>query len=159
MMDVPLLELMKDNAGHDRKFKRYWVNFPVFLQAVAEEAALSVPAPEGLSERLPALTHNISLSGIALVCAGRYEPTALVEIEITLEGQTYLLLARVRRRHQLDLHGEPMYHYGTQFVRTEAVLRFIPVAAEFLLAQDAGLLVKRGLGATPSVKPSPAPAG
>ena len=145
-MEVPLLELMKDQAGHDRKFKRYWVNFPVFLQAATEEAAPPMPASEGLSERLPALTHNISLSGIAFVCAGQYEPAELVEIEITLEDQTHLLLTRIRRRHQLDLHGEPMYYYGTQFVRTEAVLRFIPVAAEFLLALDANRIAKGGLG-------------
>ena len=135
MNGIPLLELMKDNDGHDRTFKRYWVNFPVCVRATAEEAALSEARPEDLAERVPGLTHNVSLSGIAFVCAGRFVPAGLIEIKITLTGQTYLLLARVRRRRQLDLPGEPLYHYGTQFVRTEAALNFIPAAAEFLLAQ------------------------
>ncbi len=133
MNGVPLLELMKDADGHDRTFKRYWVNFPVAVRATTEEAAASPSAPEDLAERAPGLTHNVSLSGIAFVCAGRFDPAGLVEIEIALAGRTHLLLARVRRRRQLDLPGEPLYHYGTQFVRTEASLRFIPAAAEFLL--------------------------
>jgi len=133
MNGVPLLELMKDEDGHDRTFKRYWVNFPVSVRATTEEAAASPYAAEDLAGRAPGLTHNVSLSGIAFVCAGRFEPAGLVEIEIALAGQTYRLLARVRRRQQLDLPGEALYHYGTQFVRTEAALAFIPAAAEFLL--------------------------
>lgn len=154
-MHVPLLDLMKDNAGHDRKFKRYWVNFPVSVRAVAGEDAEEAgpPAPEDPAERLPALTHNISLSGIAFVCAGRYDPGGLVEIEITLEARTHFLLARVRRRRQLDLPGEALYHYGTQLVRTDAVLQFIPAAAEFLLAQGGGRHTGRGSGTPPGPAP------
>ncbi|GEM_PF-2367081 len=159
MLEVPLLDLMKDNAGHARKFKRYWVNFPVSVQAATEEAMLPVPAPEGLTERLPALTHNISLSGIAFLCAGLYHPTELIEIEITLEAQTHLLLARIRRRRELDLPGEPMYHYGTQFVRTEAALRFIPIAAEFLLAQGGARRVGCVPRRTPSLTSGTVPVG
>jgi len=150
MIGVPLLDLMKDNAGHDRNFKRYWVNFPVSIRPVAGEDAEGAtplsPALEDPAERLPALTHNISLSGIAFVCAGRYEPSGLVEIEITLAGQTHFLLARICRQRQLDLPGEALYYYGTQFVRTEAALRFIPAAAEFLLAHGG---VRHGSGMTP----------
>ena len=137
MNGVPLLELMKDEDGHDRTFKRYWVNFPVSVRATTEEAAAAPYAAEDLAERAPGLTHNVSLSGIALVCAGRFEPAGLVEIEIALAGQVYRLLARVRRRQRLDLPGEALYHYGTQFVRTEAALAFIPAAAEFLLLHGA----------------------
>jgi len=157
MIGVPLLDLMKDNAGHDRKFKRYWVNFPVSIRPVAGEDAEGAvplsPAPEDPAERLPALTHNISLSGIAFVCAGRYEPGRLVEIEIALEARTHFLLARVRRRRQLDLPGEALYYYGTQLVRTDAVLQFIPIAAEFLLAQGSERTAKRSNGMAP--KPVP----
>ncbi len=128
---------MKDTDGHDRTFKRYWVNFPVSVRATTEEAAASPSPSEDLAERAPGLTHNVSLSGIAFVCAGRFEPAGLVEIEIALAGQTHRLLARIRRRRQLDLPGEPLYHYGTQFVRTEAALAFIPAAAEFLLLHGA----------------------
>lgn len=137
MNGVPLLELMKDEDGHDRTFKRYWVNFPVSIRVTTEETSASPYAPEDLAERVPGLTHNISLSGIAFVCAGRFEPAGLVEIEITLAGQMYRLLARVCRRQQLDLPGEALYHYGTQLMRTEAALAFIPAAAEFLLLHGA----------------------
>ena len=160
MLEVPLLDLMKDNAGHERKFKRYWVNFPVSIREAAEEADPPVSTPEDRAVRVPGLTHNISLSGIAFVCAGLYDPAGLIEIEITLQAQTHVLLARVRRRRQLDLPGEPMFHYGTQFVRTEAVLRFIPVAAEFLLAHSGDRRVSRAVpGSTPSLTPATSPMG
>ena len=163
MMGVPLLDLMKDNAGQGRKFQRHWVNLPVSVRAVAgedaEETAPSLPAPEDPAERLPALTHNVSLSGIAFVCAGRYDPGRLVEIEIALEGRTYSLRARVRRRQPLDLPGEPMYHYGTQLVRTDAALQFIPDLAAFLLTQGRDRAARRATGSTPSFTPGTSPTG
>lgn len=153
MKEVPLLDLMKDDNGYDRKFKRYWVNFPMSVQAAAEEAAPSALSPKASVECLPALTHNISLSGIAFVCAGHYDNASLIEIDIPLAGQTHFLLARVRRRRQLDLPGEPMYHYGTQFLRTEAVLQFIPIAAEFLLAQGSDRRTGRSHGMSDGLAP------
>lgn len=140
MPEVPLLELLKDEAGFDRTFKRYRVSLPVIIQAAAGEAG---PEPERPGEGLPGLAHNISLSGIGFVCLGQFEMGTLIEIEITIEAQTHLLLARVRWCRPLDLPGDTMYHYGTQFVRTEAVLRFIPDAAEFLLARGDGRRVSR----------------
>ena len=147
MLEVPLLELLKDDHGQDRTFKRYRVNFPVFVHENAGGAAA------------PGLAHNISLSGLGLVCLGCFEPGAMVEIEITLEAEAHLLLARVCRRRRLDLSGDLMYHYGTQFVRTEAVLRFIPAAAEFLLAQGDDRRVGRAGGSRPSVTPATSPRG
>ena len=146
MMVVPLLDLMKDDGGHDRTFKRYRVNFPLSIHTDAEEAAV------------PGLAHNISLSGIGFVCLGRFDPESLVEIGITLETQAYLLLASIRRRRQLDLPGDSMYHYGTQFVRTEAVLQFIPAAAEFLLAQGGDQGGTQRVSRAPSSRPSRTPA-
>ena len=127
-MDVPLLELMKDNSGYDRTFKRYRLDFPVLVRPAPQE-------PESRSDGLPGLVQNLSLSGLSFACIGSFAMTSLVEIEITFESQTYLLLALVRWRWRLDSPDGPMYHYGAQFQRTEAVLQFIPAAAQFLLAQ------------------------
>ncbi len=151
-MDVPLLDLMKDDTGYDRTFKRYRVSFPMLVQAAAEETGETSLAPES-DESLPGLAHNISLSGTGFVCAGAFNLASLVKIEITLEAQTYLLLARIHRRRQLDLPGDPLYYYGAQFLRTEAVLQFIPAAAEFLLAQSSERSAGRSNGMTPGSAP------
>ena len=119
---------MKDNSGYDRTFKRYRLDFPVFARPAPEE-------PESRADGLPGLVQNLSLSGLSFACVGPFALASLVEIEITLEAQTYLLLALVRWRRRFDSPDGPMYHYGAQFQRTEAVLQFIPAAAQFLLAQ------------------------
>ncbi len=147
MMGMPLLDLMKDDRGQERTFKRYRVNLPLFVHENAGRAAV------------PGLAHNISLSGIGFVCLEHFEPEAMVELEITLEARAYLLLARVCRCRRLDLPGDLLYHYGTQFVRTEAVLRFIPEAAEFLLAQGGDRRTVRVPGSTPSRTPATSPVG
>ena len=132
-MGVPLLDLMKDNTEYDRTFKRFRVNFPLSVALTSgEETGMG---DEAAREVLPGLAHNASLSGIGFVCSGLYEMGSLLDVEVTLNAQTFLLLARVCWRRTLDLPGDPMYHYGTKFERTESVLRFIPVAVEFLLAQ------------------------
>ena len=130
-MGVALLELMKDDAEFDRTFKRYRVNVPLFIASAAGGD------PTEAREILPGLAHNVSLSGLGFVCFGCFEMGSLLDVEITLESQTFVLLATVRRRRQMDLNGDVMYHYGTQFERTEEALRFIPVAAQFMLTHGA----------------------
>lgn len=72
-----------------------------------------------------------------------------------------LLLGRKRPvRRQTVLAG----WVQAKFLRAEAVLQFIPIAAEFLLAQGGDRRVKGGsgrcgLGSTPSVMPGTSPAG
>lgn len=156
-MNAPLLEMMKDTSGYDRTFKRYRISFPMSIQAAEGEAADA--GQETRREILPGLAHNISLSGIGFVCARRFDLESLLEIEITLGAQTFSLLARVRWCQPLNIPGESLYHYGAQFVRTEAVLQFIPVAAEFLLAHGSERLVRGEGGRIPSVTPGTAPVG
>ena len=122
---------MKDDAEFDRTFKRYRVNVPLSIAPVAD---YELSEPLGA---VPGLAHNVSLSGLGFVSFGCFETESLLDIEITLEAQTFVLLAAVRRRSQMDLNGDVMYHYGTQFERTEAALLFIPVAAQFMLAHGA----------------------
>ncbi len=148
---------MKDTSGYDRTFKRYRISFPMSIQA-AEDKADDVRL-KTWSEVLPGLAHNISLSGIGFVCSGRFDLQTLLEIEITLESRIFSLLACVRWCQPLNIPGEPLYHYGAQFVRTEAVLEFIPVAAEFLLTHGSERLVRREGGMTPSVTPGTVPVG
>lgn len=148
-MDVPLLDLMKDDNGYDRTFKRYRVNLPLLARPATEETVSPAFAPEGRAGGLPGLAHNISLSGISFVCGDALDPASLAEIEITLEAQTYFLLARICWRRQLDLAGDPLYYYGAQFLRTEAALQFIPAAAEFLLALGGDHRANGELGMTP----------
>lgn len=136
MRDVPLLDLMKDNHGYDRTFKRYQVNFPLIAHPAEEESISPVLVRESRAGGLPGLAHNISLSGIGFVSCAYFELASLAEIEITLEAQTYFLLARIRWCRLLDLPGAALSHYGAKFLRTESVLQFIPAAARFLLAQD-----------------------
>ncbi len=149
MKDVPLLNLMKDDEGHERTFRRYRVDFPMLAYPAAEENGLPIPAPESRPGGTPGLAHNVSLSGAGFLCGGFFEPGSLVEIEITLEDRTYSLLARIRWRRRLDLPGNPLCYYGAKFLRTEAVLQFIPVAAQFLLAQSSGRPVERERPAEP----------
>ncbi len=130
-MGVALLDLMKDDAELDRTFKRYRVNVPLSIASAAGDGS------EEVREVLPGLAHNVSLSGLGFVSFGCYEMGNLLDIEITLESQTFVLLATVRRKRQMDLNGDVLYHYGTQFVRTEAALHFIPVAAQFMLTHGA----------------------
>ena len=160
MLEVPLLELMKDKAGYERTFKRFRVNFPVVVQAATQEADAE---SGGWCGGLPGLAHNISLSGIGFISFGMFTPDTLIEVEITIrvpgavEAQTHLLLARIRWCRPLELPGDTMYHYGTQFVRTEAVLRFIPDAAQFLLTH--GDDRSACPGSRPSVTPATSPRG
>lgn len=128
-MGVALLDLMKDDAEVDRTFKRYRMNFPLSVAPAG--------VGEGKRDILPGLAQNVSLSGIGFVCFGRFELEDLLDIEITLESQRFVLLSTIRRRQPLDLNGDAMYHYGTQFERTEDVLRFIPIAAQFMLTHGA----------------------
>ena len=130
-MGVALLDLMKDDAEFDRTFKRYRVNVPLSIAPAAGDEL------DEAREVLPGLAHNVSLSGLGFVCFGRFEMESLLDVEITLESQTFVLLATVRRRSQMDLNGDVLYLYGTQFERTEAALRFIPVAAQFMLTHGA----------------------
>ena len=153
IMSVPLLDLMKDNSGYDRTFKRYRVIFPLRVQAAAEESGVLTSAPEPQAEILPGLAHNISISGIGFVCSGRFELASLVEMEVTLGEQTYQLTARIRWHRKLNLPGDAMHHYGAQFLRTDGVLQFIPAAAEFLLSQDSDRSAERGRDMTPGPAP------
>lgn len=156
-MNVPLLDLMKDKSGYDRTFKRYRISFPMLIRVVEDLTAS--PAPELPVEDLPGLAHNISLSGIGFVCSEQFVLRDLLEIEITLETQTFPLLARMRWCQALDIPGDPLFHCGAQFERTEAVLQFIPVAAKFLLARGTDRPVRRKIGMIPSVTPDTVPIG
>ena len=154
-MATPLLDLMKDNSGYDRTFRRYRVNFRLRVQAVAGEGPAHMP--DGSGATLLGFAHNVSLSGMGFVCSGQLGLGSLIGIEVALEEQTYILLARVRWQQPMNTPGKTMHHYGAQFLRTEAVLRFIPAAAEFLLAQ--GRVGTAGRGSTPSVTSGTAPTG
>lgn len=156
-MNAPLLDLMKDKNGYDRTFKRYRVGLPMLIRAA--EDVIGTPVPGLPLEDLAGLAHNISLSGIGFVCCGRFDLQSLLEIEVTVESQTFLLLARVRWCQELNIPGEPLFHYGAQFVRTEATLAFIPVAAQFLLAQCSGGSARLKSGIIPSRTPGTSPAG
>ena len=151
-MSVPLLDLMKDNSGYDRTFKRYRVSFPLRVQAAAEDSAGAV-TPEGNGENWPGLAHNISISGIGFVCPSQFELADMSEIEVTLGDRVYRLLARIRWRRQLNLPDGSMYNYGAQFLRTDSVLEFIPAAAEFLLSQDTDRFTGRGSISMPGPSP------
>lgn len=149
MRDAPLLELMKDKSGHDRTFKRHRVNFRLHVQAVAGQTDDLAHTQERQERSLLGFAHNLSLSGIGFVCSELFALEDMIEIEIVLEERTYLLLARVRWRRQMNPPSGMMHHYGAQFMRTEAILQFIPDVAEFLLAH--GHLARR-VGAAPVVR-------
>ncbi len=156
-MNAPLLDKMKDTSGYDRTFKRYRISFPMSIQAAEDETADA--GQDTWGEIVPGLAHNLSLSGIGFVCSRQFALESRLEIEITLGAQTFALLACVRWCQPLNIPGEALYHYGAQFVRTEAVLEFIPVAANFLLAQGSERLVRREAGIMPSVTPGTVPVG
>ena len=156
-MNAPLLDLMKDNSGYDRTFKRYRISFPMLIRAAQDEAFASMR--EKPTANLPGLAHNISLSGIGFVCSERFDLESLLEIEITLESQAFPLRACVRWCQPLNIPGEALYHYGAQFIRTEAILEFIPVAAQFLLAHGNDRSVRLKAGTVPSVTPGTVPVG
>ena len=125
-MKPSLSEAMKDPAGSGRGFQRYAVSMSVLVQPLAGAAGT-----RRREMRCAALT-NISLSGLVFVSSRAYPPGSVVEVQIGLGAQVYLVQAVVRRSRLLSLPGRRAFQCAAQFVRSDSISRFIPALARSL---------------------------